>query len=68
MTQCEKILEYMKTHKNGITPAEAIEELRCFRLAARIADLKAKGYKITSTLMKEKRNGVTIQYSRYTLS
>ena len=67
MTQCEKILEYMRTHPAGITPADAMEQFHCFRLAARIADLKCQGYKITSTLVKETRNGVKIQYSRYRL-
>ena len=67
MTQCENILEYMTTHPGGITPADAIEQFHCFRLAARIADLKCKGYKIESTLVKETRNGIKIQYSRYRL-
>lgn len=67
MTQCEKILEYMRTHEAGITPADAIEHFRCFRLAARIADLKCQGYKITSSYVRETRNGVKICYSRYRL-
>lgn len=67
MTQCEKILKYMQEHREGITPADAIENFKCFRLAARISDLKCRGHKITSTLVKEERGGVKIQYSRYTL-
>lgn len=68
MTQCEKILDYMKTHKEGITPADAIDHFRCFRLAARISDLRSRGYKINSTIVTETRNGTKVQYSRYTLA
>ena len=38
MTQCEKVLEYMKEF-GSITPIEAMQDIGCMRLAARIADL-----------------------------
>jgi len=47
MNQTEAILEYLQ-EGNPITPLEALREFGCMRLAARIADLKAKGYEITS--------------------
>lgn len=48
MTQREKILDYMKAH-GEITQRDAIG-LGCYRLGARIWDLKAAGEEITSTL------------------
>lgn len=40
--QTQQVLEYMKTH-GSIDPMRAVNDLGCFRLAARIADLKAQG-------------------------
>lgn len=45
MTQCEKVLEYMKEF-GSITPIEAMQDIGCMRLAARIADLVDQGYAI----------------------
>lgn len=45
MTQCEMIMDYMRTH-GSITQGEAMRELGCARLAARIADLERKGNNI----------------------
>lgn len=45
-SQKQLILEYLLTH-GSITPQDAIDHCkRCFRLAARIADLRAEGYNI----------------------
>lgn len=46
MTQCERILEYMKQN-DGITSMDAYR-LGCTRLAARIADLKKDGHCIST--------------------
>ena len=46
-SQTDKILGYMLTGKS-ITPLEALEMFRCFRLGARIADIKARGYIVYS--------------------
>ncbi len=46
MTQCQRILEYMKNN-DGITSMDAYR-LGCTRLAARIADLKKDGHSIRS--------------------
>ena len=45
MSQCDKVLEYMENHA-GITQKQATDELACTRMAARIFDLKARGYVI----------------------
>lgn len=46
MTQCEKIIDYIDKH-GEITQRDAIG-LGCYRLAARIHDLKEDGIKIDS--------------------
>jgi len=44
MSQKEKILQHLQ--KKSITPIEALELYGCFRLAARVWDLKNDGHKI----------------------
>lgn len=51
MSQCNDILRHLETHR-GITAIVALDRYGCFRLAARISDLRAQGYQIT-TLSKE---------------
>lgn len=67
MTQREMILHYME--ENGsITQAEAVSEFGCYRLGARIWDLRAAGYNIKSdTVTKKNRYGKTICFARYAL-
>lgn len=43
--QVYKVLNYMKENGN-ITALEALNEIGCFRLAARISDLQKLGYHI----------------------
>lgn len=45
MSQCDRVLDYMM-HHTGITQKQANDELGCTRLAARISDLKGRGYVI----------------------
>ena len=45
LTQNEAILDYLKRGFT-LTPIEALEKFHCFRLAARIADLKKQGHTI----------------------
>ena len=67
MTQKQMILQHMK-ETGSITPGTALEEYGCFRLAARIADLKADGYNIktyrVSTLNKF---GEKVRFAKYVL-
>ena len=46
-SQTDLILEWMLAG-NSITPLEALEKFKCFRLGARIADIKARGYLVYS--------------------
>ena len=68
MTQCEKILKFMETHKRGITPLQAMEQFGCMRLTSRIHDLRQRGYDISSTMVEVKnRYGETCRVSQYRL-
>jgi hypothetical protein len=50
-TQCQLILTLLRAYGDrGLTAMDALREANCFRLAARIADLKAEGHDITSTM------------------
>ena len=55
MTQTQRILIYLKTGKS-LTPLEALNKFGCFRLAARIADLRRDGHTIwTKYVQKDKK-------------
>ena len=54
-TQNEMVLEYLEKF-GEITPLEALSAIGCFRLSARIADLRAEGYDIATELSKGKKN------------
>lgn len=51
LTQANAILAYMQAG-NGITPMEALDLCGCFRLSARIADLKHRVYDIVTEKVK----------------
>lgn len=50
MTQTAAILAWLRSG-NSITALDALNLFGCFRLAARIADLKAEGHVIESELV-----------------
>ena len=51
MSQESKILSKLQ-RGYAITPIDALRDFGCFRLAARVYDLKSKGYDIVSTQVK----------------
>ena len=59
MTQTAQILQHLKTEP--ITPLSALKLYGCFRLAARIDDIKNMGYKIRTELIS--KNGK--RFARY---
>lgn len=66
-SQSEMILRYMQ-HFGSITPMDAMQDLGCMRLAARIADLRDKGYSIGSRTKKcTNRYGNTVIFAEYYL-
>ena len=62
MIQQDAILGYMM-QGNSITPLEALSRFGCFRLGARVYDLKKQGFDIRSEMVKD--NGK--HYARYRL-
>ena len=65
--QTDRVLAYMKEY-GGITPKEAETMIGCMRLAARIAELRANGYKIASrSVSMVNRYGRKTRYCEYKL-
>jgi len=54
ISQNEMILAYLKAGFR-ITPREALDKFGCFRLGARIADLKKEGHRIESKIITQGR-------------
>ena len=50
MTQNKNIANYLKNGKS-ITPIQALNKFNCFRLAARISDLRNDGMKIITKIV-----------------
>ena len=63
-SQKEMILEYLQLG-HPITPIEALRYFGCFRLGARIADLKRDGHPIRTELVNDRNTGK--RYASYTL-
>lgn len=67
MKQCDRILRHMRDY-GSITQAQAMQEYGCMRLAARIADLKARGHRIeTKTGHGTNRYGEKTSFAVYRL-
>ena len=67
MSQCEKIIRYMKDF-GSITTMQAFQDLGITRLSGRIYDLKALGYQIrTETVAGRNRYGEKVHYFKYSL-
>jgi len=67
MTQSERILMYLQ--ENGsITPLDALREIGCMRLGARIYDLKRRGIAIERTMETHTGRYGTTHYARYRLA
>ncbi len=62
MTQTDAIRSFL-LEGNSLTPIDALERFGCFRLAARIDDLRREGLDIET--IKERQNGKS--YARYKL-
>ena len=62
MSQLKQIEAHLKEGKT-LTPLEALDKFRCFRLAARVSDLRNRGIPIEVEMVKD--SGKT--YARYYL-
>lgn len=67
-TQCDRLLDFMLAHAEGITQIEALNSLGILRLASRISELKDQGYPIEREMVKvTNRFGEGCRVARYTL-
>ena len=67
MTQCEKIVDYIRTH-GKITRFESFTELFITELPARICDLKRKGFKFEEkTVSRTNSLGEKKKFTEYSL-
>jgi len=66
MAQKAEIVDYLQQH-GSITPIEALRELGCFRLAARIHDLEREGFVIPRepVVATGKKTGRKVHFTRY---
>ena len=62
MTQNKQVLNFLRTH-GSITPLDAMLHINCYRLAARIHDLRGQGHNIKT--VEEAHDGGT--HARYEL-
>lgn len=47
MSQTARVLSWLQTH-DGLTPAQAYEQIGSLRLAARVSELREQGYPIVT--------------------
>ena len=62
MSQNKQIADYLNKGKK-LTPIDALTEFGCFRLAARIADLRNEGMNIVTNTIKLENKKQIAQYS-----
>lgn len=62
MSQCEDIKAHLQAGYS-LTALEALQRFQCFRLAARIADLKKEGMHIDAVMVADEDTGKV--YARY---
>ena len=68
MTQTEQVLALLRAHPEGITPLQAQREIGTMRLAARISDLRERGYDVRSErVVVPTRGGGRTSVARYVL-
>ena len=61
-SQNAMILNFLKSG-GSLTPIEALEKFQCFRLAARMNDLRKKGYVIQTEILKDDNGKSYASYS-----
>lgn len=61
-TQCEQVLKHLRT-RGTLTPIDALNEYGCFRLAARVKDLRDQGHDVVT--IRESQGEKT--FARYML-
>jgi len=65
-TQEQQVIAHLK-EKGAITPLDALRHIGCFRLAAIIHRLRAKGYKITTSRITKRGRFGQVNFAQYKL-
>lgn len=66
-TQCAQIKAHLQSGRS-ITPLEALDLYRCFRLGARIYDLRCEGMDIVRNMRSYKdKDGKRVSFAEYRL-
>lgn len=66
-SQCNRLLDYLKSHKKGITTYQAFSVLGIHRISARVADLRERGYHIDTIMHRETVDGMPKVWGQYIL-
>ena len=66
-SQCNRLLKNLKSHKRGITTYQATSILGIYRISARVADLRERGYKIDTIMHRETVDGMPKVWGQYIL-
>lgn len=61
MSQSQQILDYLK-QGNKLTPMQALHKFGCFRLSARIYEIRRAGYRIGSHLVDSGKKRYSVYY------
>lgn len=67
MSMATDIIKYIREH-GSITTKQAMEELGCYRLSARIYDIRSFGINVQRDMVNVKnRKGETCRVAKYTI-
>ena len=67
MSDKNRVLAYLREH-GSITPLEALNSFGCYRLGARVWDLRHDGHNIVTEIIEgTDRHGEPARFARYTL-
>ena len=67
MSDKNRVLAYLREH-GSITPLEALNSFGCYRLGARVWDLRRDGHTISTEIVEGKdQHGEAMRYAKYRL-
>jgi len=64
MNQTALVFEHLK-REGTITPMEALRLYSCFRLAARIGEIRQDGHDIQTVMRTRRRGGQVVRHAEY---
>jgi hypothetical protein len=64
MCQTDLVFDHLK-REGTITPMEALKLYSCFRLAARIGEIRQAGHQIETVMISKRRKGQVVRHAEY---